>query len=82
MESPHPGVHQDHHDNADEQGIGGQPLIPIAVGFRNHFIADHVEHRSAGKGQGEGEDGAGYAGGEIADEGADHLYQAGQGLYL
>ena len=77
--SPHPGIHQNHHDYTDEQRVGGQSLMAAAVGLRNHLIADHVEHGAAGEGQGEGKNRAGDACGKISDEGAGHLHQASQG---
>ena len=71
-------IRRQHDAEADEQRIGGAPLIPMGVGLRDHLVADDVEHGAAGEGQGEGENGGGEADGEEPQQGAQYLHDAGE----
>ena len=50
--------------------------MAVGVGFRDHFIADHIEHGAACKGQGKGENGLGYRYGKVTQEGAENFNHA------
>jgi len=70
-------IRHQHNAEPHEQGIGSAPLTAVGVGFGDHFVADDVEHGATRKGESEGQNGRGKADGEIAEQGTDHLHQAG-----
>lgn len=46
---------RDKHDaESDKQSIGRASLASVRVGFGDHFVADDVEHHTAGKGKRKG----------------------------
>ena len=47
------------------------------MGLRDHFIADHIEHGAAGKGQGKGQDRRGHTDREKSQQRTQHLHHAG-----
>ena len=48
------GVHGEHQAEAEEQRPGRAVLRAVGVRLGDHLVADDVEHRTAGKGEGEG----------------------------
>ena len=47
------------------------------MGLRDHFVADHIKHRAACKGQGKGQYCSGKAHGEIPQQSAQNFHKTG-----
>ena len=73
---PKKHIEYEHQAEACEERVGRTALGAVGMCFGDHFIADDIEHRTAGKGEGEGQDRGSDRDGKVAEEGACDLHES------